>query len=714
MAAASERQVELAWSEMVPLSGPQPPPRYGQATCLVQGDFLVLWGGLGEAETEAEASFFIFRVSTRVWREGHASGEAPLARWGATMSIHPRDPWSIVLLGGRAGSKPMPLSEPFVLNLRTMAWTRESIASVELARRENPSVWSGKLPIHGTGVSGVPKNRYGHTALSVPSRGQILVFGGHGGRTRYFGDVSVLQFAGTPQADLDIRRTREGTGFVSVEPWERLPGAGTDPDGGAEAGVAGRSGIAEATGALGAAGAAEAAGPAASDGPAWLPIECRGSPPPRRSGHAMVHVGRRVVVCGGYTGKAILEDVWSLDLDTFTWSQHELRGQPLPPLMGHSATPCGDGTSFVVFGGRTHRTTLSAMTFKVDLGLMTCENVTPALSPPARFLHAALPLRDGLHLVLGGIGSGGTVFDGICMPSEEPAPTLPVRRGGLGIDWVDGHSESALSPPTSTSEGTRTSGSMLADARASHGPVFSGPPSDGSEVRVKRRKRGKRGGRLAKARHSASVGDPRAGFGAMPRLGARYSGGSAHAAPASAAHHHTHAPPVAFVSGMSAMPGVAAASRIPSLPAFGGRALSTAPSTGPSDVGALTYTLIRMPALVTNAEGQREVVHVDAMVPVAPAGARPAPPMAPPRPVFAPAPPTAVEGASWGPPPPGPLPFPSGLRDQDQPAPTIRRGPAADRGGLGLDGPPAEPASPTVDEDAGATISASVALDALT
>lgn len=156
------------------------------------------------------------------------------------------------MLGGREGTKPLPLSQCFLLDTDTYEWT--TIPDVHAVADD------------GGRAGAAPKNRYAHSvallsehsatapaaaapagapaagaateaAISASSRAyaaRLLMFGGHGGRSRYFSDVAELIIS-VPTA-------------VSERPEAK-----------------------------------------------WVSISCTGTPPPRRSGHAMVHLGHRCV-----------------------------------------------------------------------------------------------------------------------------------------------------------------------------------------------------------------------------------------------------------------------------------------------------------------------------------------------------------------------------------------------------------------------------------
>uniref|UniRef100_UPI00358E6DC9 host cell factor 1-like isoform X3 n=1 Tax=Myxine glutinosa TaxID=7769 RepID=UPI00358E6DC9 len=91
-----------------------------------------------------------------------------------------------------------------------------------------------------------------------------------------------------------------------------------------------------------------------SSGLAWEIPETRGGvPPPRESHTAVTHtqpggLHPRLIIYGGMSG-CRLGDLWSLNIDTFTWTNPVLSGVPPLPRSLHSATVIGN--NMYVFGG---------------------------------------------------------------------------------------------------------------------------------------------------------------------------------------------------------------------------------------------------------------------------------------------------------------------------------------------------------------------------
>ena len=96
----------------------------------------------------------VFDISSQRWMAPVITGTPPTPRWGHSATLlRARDGCfetdSLILLGGREGSKPMPFSELYTLDLTTFEWTKRDI----------PGPW--------------PRNRYGHSALFVPDSSQV-------------------------------------------------------------------------------------------------------------------------------------------------------------------------------------------------------------------------------------------------------------------------------------------------------------------------------------------------------------------------------------------------------------------------------------------------------------------------------------------------------------------------------------------------------------
>jgi hypothetical protein len=96
----------------------------------------------------------------------------------------------------------------------------------------------------------------------------------------------------------------------------------------------------------------------------WEVMPCSAQAP--RAGHAAVVLGSRMLVSGGYEtsldgeGAAPVASILELSLiptpgttGTFAWREVPVGGAAVAPVAFHGACVCGDGASFMVFGGMT-------------------------------------------------------------------------------------------------------------------------------------------------------------------------------------------------------------------------------------------------------------------------------------------------------------------------------------------------------------------------
>lgn len=378
------------------------------------------------------------------------SGDIPSPRWGHSGTLVSGN--MILFLGGREGAKPVALNEYHTLDLKTMTWRR------------------------GGTVKPSPKSRYAHGALCIsglpnspnlplfqPSENNsnpnfptfhpiqlrtdidtsdippppapdmdsppktVLIFGGHGGRTRYYADTHLLQLPANIEVlqkyvakysyaiqNFQSESTVPVTHGIALQS-DAVPGSGEDAIGSpseistavgssssstaaagspSDSGTGGGNGwdthaplkgdillaapvvtAGTGTGAL----ATEDLSPGTLvplgvQTPQCLPTvgvwtspAVAGSPPSRRSGHTITLQGENVIVVGGYNGTEILSDIGILNLRTWYWSIPQIVGDRLPPLVGHSADLLPQTSWIFIFGGSISATELSAATFALDM-----------------------------------------------------------------------------------------------------------------------------------------------------------------------------------------------------------------------------------------------------------------------------------------------------------------------------------------------------------
>ena len=190
----------------------------------------------------------------------------------------------------------------------------------------------------------------------------------------------------------------------------------------------------------------------------------------KRSGHAAVSWGTKVVVVGGYhedeprparTRGASAEeenaepdqlvpelDAWVLDTETSEWARLALRGPAPVARGGHTATLVrGEaGGKIVVFGGEDRRGRLLDDVHVIDLAAKTwVAPRTTGAAPAARAGHVAASFGSGSRAVtdvyvFGGVSAGGAgevsgelfALDTMSMTWRElsPAGVPPVPRAG--------------------------------------------------------------------------------------------------------------------------------------------------------------------------------------------------------------------------------------------------------------------------------------------
>lgn len=173
--------------------------------------------------------------------------------------------------------------------------------------------------------------------------------------------------------------------------------------------------------------------------PLWSLVVPAGTPPAARRGHSAVYdaLRERLLVFGGTDGVTRYGDVWALSLaGAPAWQQLTPAGAGPSPRAEHVAVFDATRDRMVVFGGSTGLALLNDV-WTLDLsGTPTWTQVVPAGGAPAsRSGHRAVldPLRDRL-LVYGGSSSAGSEGD-LWALSLDPAPAwtlLLPRVPGVG------------------------------------------------------------------------------------------------------------------------------------------------------------------------------------------------------------------------------------------------------------------------------------------
>jgi hypothetical protein len=86
----------------------------------------------------------------------------------------------------------------------------------------------------------------------------------------------------------------------------------------------------------------------------WTQITTSGTPPPPVSGHTAIYdaLEHRMLVFGGGIDNGILNDVYELDLDSYTWNLLSTTGQAPSPRWEHCAVYNSQDHTMAIFGGR--------------------------------------------------------------------------------------------------------------------------------------------------------------------------------------------------------------------------------------------------------------------------------------------------------------------------------------------------------------------------
>jgi hypothetical protein len=90
----------------------------------------------------------------------------------------------------------------------------------------------------------------------------------------------------------------------------------------------------------------------------WSILNCSGTSPGKRYGHAMVYAKPYIAVFGGNLGNKITNDIWVINIDEtkLEWKKLEPTSDLPPPRMYHCAAVCkygGAAGMIVIFGGRS-------------------------------------------------------------------------------------------------------------------------------------------------------------------------------------------------------------------------------------------------------------------------------------------------------------------------------------------------------------------------
>lgn len=142
----------------------------------------------------------------------------------------------------------------------------------------------------------------------------------------------------------------------------------------------------------------------------WMtPIVKGAERPVARAGHACTSIREKVFVFGGVTVDGnLLNDVWTFDQDSCSWTQVSCYGNQPSPRQGTSACASEDGRRIYVFGGNDGTKVLNDVFF-LDLERLqwTYVPVHIGVQPEPREGHSSF-ITSKYMIISGGCTQGGT------------------------------------------------------------------------------------------------------------------------------------------------------------------------------------------------------------------------------------------------------------------------------------------------------------------
>ena len=372
-------------------AGNAPSGRWGHTVTRVTSNHVVMVGGIAGGKIFNDTS--VYDITSQRWMQPAVSGTPPTGRWGHSATLVEAEDGalksdSLVVLGGREGSKPMPFSEMYVLDLTTFEWVRKAI--------EGPT----------------PRNRYAHSAVFIKDLSQVGWC--RGAKCRKLAPLTPCAVVASLRVFPDHRVWRPWWPH-SVLP--RYPHAG------------------------------HADIPLVHTADHWTrPFQAQW---PRYDRNKVAvrwvfplctyllvvdatHLDSGIpslVVFGGFNGSSILADMFVFSLHTYEWTQLSLGGPlPLPAVYGHSMSAVPHSNAVVIFGGCLSAAKLSARTYWVDLASGTAVQVLVQEPPPSRFWHDVCVSSTKLY-VFGGSGSKNNALEDVAM--LDFFETTPVKPEAL-------------------------------------------------------------------------------------------------------------------------------------------------------------------------------------------------------------------------------------------------------------------------------------------
>jgi uncharacterized protein (TIGR03437 family) len=362
-------------------STPPPSPRVDGAIAYDPSTRrLYLFGG---RDSTFRNDLWFYSLAERRWQEVESAGPKPPARLGHTLAYDPVRR-RLILFGGQASGF---FSDVWAFDTARQVWT-------QLAPSQ-----SG------------PSNRYGHSMIYDPPRDRIVVSHGF---------TNAGRFDDTWAFDLSTNRWRD-ISPSGPRPLRRcLHHAVHDP-------VNGRM--------LLYGGCASPSGPCPLgdlwafdlDTHRWRELTTAQNPPPREHyGRAYDAVRNRFLIFGG-SGQGLLNDTWTYDSASATWSPALLEGPAPSPRSRHESAYDSVRNTIFFFGGQTSAG-LSNELWMLGPGFLPARPSIATGGVANAFSHDAAAISPGELVSIYGSNLGAMVtFNGV------PAPVLFESPGQLNV-----------------------------------------------------------------------------------------------------------------------------------------------------------------------------------------------------------------------------------------------------------------------------------------
>jgi N-acetylneuraminic acid mutarotase len=161
-----------------------------------------------------------------------------------------------------------------------------------------------------------------------------------------------------------------------------------------------------------------------------------------RDAHSAIYdpVRNRMVVFGGNSGSAPLNDTWAFDLTTHTWKQLATVGTPPAARYKHVAIYDAPRDRMVIFGGFTG-TTLFNDTWALNLNTLAWTQLsTTGTTPSKRARHAGIFNPANNTLVIFGGYNGSAIFNDLYTLNLVTNVWTKITAGGTLPEARQGHS----------------------------------------------------------------------------------------------------------------------------------------------------------------------------------------------------------------------------------------------------------------------------------